>query len=155
MNEAEFSDYLETAIPAYAKSNVDSGRWHESEALDRSRKTYNDLLPVGKETENNYFYHVIEDVNQQKVGQIWVKIIDNIHTRSAFIYDIKIDELYQRKGYAKSALNTLESIVASFGASSLGLHVFSQNSAAIRLYNSVGFQTVSLNMQKNIEVASK
>ena len=70
------------------------------------------------------------------------------HTKSAFIYDIEILEQYRRKDHAKSALNSIEKIVADLGATSLGLHVFKQNIAAIGLYQSIGYQTVSLYMQK-------
>lgn len=152
MNEDAFSDYLETAIPAYARDNVDAGRWDESGALERSRKDHEALLPNGVETCDNYLFNIIENESSNNVGYIWVKVEDNIRTKSAFIYDIEIYEAFRRKGYAKSALGRIEKVVADLGASSLGLHVFKQNSAAIALYNSMGYQTVSHNMQKPIQL---
>jgi ribosomal protein S18 acetylase RimI-like enzyme len=150
MNEESFSNYLQIAIPSYAKDNIDSGRWEESEALARSRKAHESLLPEGVATINNYLFNVIENESKENLGHIWVKVEDNIHTKSAFIYDIEIFEQYRRKGYAKFALGCIEQVVADLGATSLGLHVFNHNSAAIGLYNSIGYQTVSHNMQKPI-----
>ena len=150
MNEEAFSDYLKMAIPAYAQDNVEAGRWDESEALERSEKAHESLLPDGVETGDNYLFRIIENESSNNIGHIWVKVEDNIHTKSAFIYDIEICETSRRKGYAKSALGSIEKIVADLGATSLGLHVFAKNSAAIALYNSIGYQTVGHNMQKPI-----
>ena len=151
MNEDDYAKYLELAIPAYAKDNVDSGRWDESEAIERSQKAQDTLLPDGVATKDNYLFTIVESLTGINVGHIWVKLEENIRLKSAFIYDIEIYETERRKGYAKSALAVIEKIVTDLGASSLGLHVFKQNSAAIALYNSIGYQTVSHNMQKPIK----
>ncbi|MRI32489.1 GNAT family N-acetyltransferase [Endozoicomonas sp. OPT23] len=150
MDQQSFSDYLEMAIPSYARDNIDSGRWDTSEATERSIKAHESLLPEGLETKDNYLFDIIEQEDQQNVGHIWVKIEDNIRTRSAFIYDIEIYESHRRKGHAKAALTSIEAKVADMGATSLGLHVFNHNSAALKLYNSIGYQTVSHNMQKPV-----
>ncbi len=152
MNQEAFSHYLEIAIPSYAKENIESGRWDESEALERSKQAHESLLPEREETKNNYLFNIIELQSQGSVGHIWVKVEDNIRTKSAFIYDIEIYENHRRKGYAKSALGCIEKVISDLGASSLRLHVFKHNSAAINLYNSIGYQTVSYNMQKPIRV---
>jgi ribosomal protein S18 acetylase RimI-like enzyme len=148
MNELDYAKYLELAIPSYAKDNVDSGRWDESEALERSQKAQDTLLPDGIATKDNYLFTIVESRTGINVGHIWVKVEENIRLKSAFIYDIEIYEPHQRKGFAKSALAAIESIATNLGATSMGLHVFNHNSAAIALYDSIGYQTVSHNMQK-------
>ena len=150
MNEESFSDYRKQAIPAYAKDNVESGRWEKSEALERSEQDFDRLLPEGLGSKSNYLFNVIENESGKNVGHIWVKVEDNIRTKSAFIYDIEIYEHYRRKGYAKSGLRCIEKVVADLGATTLGLHVFNYNSAAMALYNSIGYQVVSHNMSKVI-----
>tara|TARA_B110000238_G_C16113773_1_gene433898 strand:- start:411 stop:890 length:480 start_codon:yes stop_codon:yes gene_type:complete len=150
MNEKSFSDYRKLSIPAYAKDNVDSGRWQESESLERSTLDFDRLLPEGVVSKNHYLFNIIENESSKNVGYIWVKLEDNIRTKSAFIYDIEINKSFRRKGYAKSGLRCIEKVVAELGATSLGLHVFNHNSAALALYNSMGYQTLSHNMQKTI-----
>ncbi len=61
MNEEAFSDYLQIAIQAYARDNVDSGRWDESDALERSIKEHEALLPEGVETKDNYLFNVVDN----------------------------------------------------------------------------------------------
>ena len=152
MSEASFLDYLQHAIPAYAKDNVDAGRWQNSDSLERSKQDFKQLLPDGVNSKNNYLYNIIENNSSDKVGYIWVKIEDNIRNKSAFIYDIEIHQQYRRKGYAKSSLFCIEKIVAELGAINLGLHVFNNNPAALALYKSINYQVVSLNMHKAIKM---
>ncbi len=151
MDDEAFCHYLEIAIPAYADDNISSGRWEASDALERSKQSYTDLLPQRHETKNNSLFNIIVSGRQETVGHIWIKIEDHTHTKSAFIYDIEIYKVHRRNGYAKAALSCIESVVAEMGASSLGLHVFNNNPGAINLYESIGFQAVSQNMQKKIE----
>lgn len=150
MNEEAFSKYLQRAIPAYAQDNVDSGRWDESDALERSKNAHDDFLPDGVETEDHYLFNIQETDGDNEIGYIWVRVEENVRTTSAFIYDLEIYEAHRRRGYAKAALAEIETVVADLGATSLGLHVFHHNKAALALYNSVGFQTMSHNMQKAI-----
>ena len=152
MTEEAFSDYLLIAIPAYARDNIDSGRWDPSDALVRSRKAHDLLLPEGVATEDNYLFNILSGESKNTVGYVWVKIENNISSKSAFIYDIEIYEPHRRKGYAKSALSGIETFVAGLGATTLGLHVFKHNSAAVALYRSIGFEMVSHNMQKPIRI---
>ncbi|WP_237324242.1 GNAT family N-acetyltransferase [Vibrio penaeicida] len=152
MDSASFSEYLKIVIPSYASDNVKSGRWEQSEALERSKEDYALLLPEGLNSENNFLFNVVENTNGTDVGYIWVKVETHIHTKSAFIYDVGIYKEYRRKGYAKSALHCIEKVAAELGATSLGLHVFNHNSAAQALYSSIGYQVVSHNMKKVIVV---
>ena len=150
MNEDSFSEYLNQVIPAYANENIQSGRWDELGALNRSKKEYGRLLPEGLKSNNNYLFDIIEGKSSNNVGYIWVKVEDQTIAKSAFIYDVGIYSNYRRKGYAKSALHCIEKVVADLGVTSLGLHVFSHNTAAQALYNSIGYQVVSHNMRKVI-----
>jgi len=148
MDESAFSAYKKQAIPAYAKDNVSAGRWAESDALARSEKEFERLLPDGVNTKNNYLFDIIENKQEQNVGFVWVKIERHLNTTSAFIYDIEIAEAHRQQGYAKAALSGIEKVVTDLGATSLGLHVFNNNAAAMALYNSIGYQMVSHNMNK-------
>ncbi|WP_461535331.1 GNAT family N-acetyltransferase [Spongorhabdus nitratireducens] len=150
MDSAAFENYLQIAIPAYAQTNIESGRWEASTALEQSRQAHSALLPQGAETENHYLFNIRTENSDENVGHIWVHIDDQHSLRTAFIYDIEIYESFRRKGYARSALKNIEEFVAGLGARSLGLHVFNHNQSARALYESMGFVTVSHNMKKTI-----
>lgn len=148
IGEQTFASYLENSVTAYAEDNVNSDRWDESEAFERSKAAHDLLLPEGLATKASHLFNIASVEHDESVGHVWVKIEENIESKSAFIVDLEIYESYRRNGFAKVALELIERFVAELGASRLGLHVFHSNSEAIELYNSVGFHTVSHNMQK-------
>ena len=151
MDSAAFADYLEIATPSYAQTNVDSGRWEEASALERSRQAHNTLLPQGADTENHHLFNIRPDGSDENVGHLWVHIDDQPASQTAFIYDIEIYQSFRRKGYARSALRNIEEFVTGLGATSLGLHVFNYNHSARALYESMGFEIVSHNMKKRLQ----
>ena len=148
MSEASYERYLAVAIPAYANDNVESGRWDKTDALERSRAAHEKLLPDGIDTDKNYLFDIRHNQEDQVVGYIWVCVDDTYHAKTAFIFDLEIFEEYRRKGFARSALLNVEDFLKEMDVVSLGLHVFHYNDAARTLYSELGYDTVSMNMQK-------
>jgi ribosomal protein S18 acetylase RimI-like enzyme len=150
MTDIKFSEYLENAISSYACENVDSGRWLEQGAIERSREDHEQLLPEGVNTKNNYLFEILSEADECSVGIVWLALEDKYGVKTAFIYDIEVKPAFRRKGYARSALLELESLASKQGIGSIGLHVFRQNSAAQNLYKAMGYSVVSSNMVKSI-----
>ncbi len=150
MTDIAFSEYLEKAIPDYARDNIESGRWAEQGAIERSREDHKRLLPEGIKTPNNHLFEIISVDQECAVGVLWLAVEDKYGIKTAFIYDIEVKEEYRRKGYARSALLELENFASNLSIDSIGLHVFRQNSSAQALYNSLGYNVVSSNMVKSI-----
>lgn len=151
MNDSEFSDYLREAIPAYARTNIEAGRWSSLEANGISEAVHKQLLPNGKETEDNYLLKILAADRESVIGDLWVMLENNSGTISAYICDIVVYEPYRNKGYGKAALNELENFVSKLGASKIGLNVFNHNSVAVSLYNSLGYQVSNQFMLKSID----
>jgi len=76
---------------------------------------------------------------------------DHTGKRSAFIYDVRIGEEFQRRGYATQAFQALETLAREMGLAAISLHVFGHNTAARRLYEKLGFITQSVFMAKAID----
>lgn len=149
MTQSEFDAFFEQLIVGYAADNVRAGYWHESEALEKSRKQTEGLMPQGLHTENAYLYTVYD--GDQAVGVIWLKADPNHPTKSGFIFDIEIREEFRGKGYGKQAMQLIEEKARELGMKSIGLHVFASNKVARNLYESLGYQPASLNMTKPLE----
>jgi hypothetical protein len=58
MTQAEFASYSEDAIARYAEENVKAGIWTSADALTNARKAFQDLLPVGLQTQDNLLYSI-------------------------------------------------------------------------------------------------
>ncbi|MGB7873915.1 MAG: GNAT family N-acetyltransferase [Anaerolineales bacterium] len=148
MTVSEFEVYLEKTVPEYAADKVGAGHWSEEEALERSRKSYDELLPQGIKTENNYLFRIQLEENGEKIGIIWMK--HEVPRPHGFIYDIALDEAQRGKGYGKQTMLALEEFAKELGIETLALNVFMYNTPAMKLYKRLGYEVTSQNMAKQL-----
>ena len=147
MNQNSFNLYMSSAIETFASEKIKNGTWDKENAISNSKKQYDELLPYGLETPNNYFYDILN--KDHIIGYIWIaKSQDNNAT--AFIYDFEIYEKFQNMGYGSDSINLISIKAKELGFSSLALHVFGKNSRAIHVYTKTGFEITDINMQKKL-----
>jgi len=149
INEGDFRVYLETQIHEYANEKVKAGTWNEHEAHVLSKESFMELLPAGKDTPGHAIMTITDATTRDKVGVLWVQW-ENMEHRSSYIWDIIIYEKFRKKGYGTLALKSLEKMVKERGLSSITLHVFGHNKAAISLYRSLGYLCADIIMKKEI-----
>jgi ribosomal protein S18 acetylase RimI-like enzyme len=148
MTQPDFDEYLQHLIPDYAADNVRAGYWDESEALEKSRKQIEGLLPQGLQTKDHYIYSLFD--GDQKTGMIWLKAELDRRVKSGFIFDVIVDEQFRGKGYGKQVMALIEEKARELELESIGLHVFAYNTVAKHLYESMGYEISSFNMIKKI-----
>lgn len=149
MTLIEFEAYLEKTVPEYAADKVRAGDWPEEEALERSRNSYQMLLPEAVRTENNYLFRIQIEETGEKIGVLWMK--HEVPRPHGFIFDIMLDEKMRGKGYGRQAMLALEEFAKKLDLETIGLHVFAHNPAAMRLYKNLGYEVTSQNMVKRLE----
>lgn len=148
MTQPEYEVYLKHLIPDYAADNVRAGYWDESEALEKSRKQVDSLLPQGLQTKDHYIYTLVD--GGQAVGMIWLRAHMDRAVKSGFIYDVIVDEKFRGKGYGRQLMTLVEEKARELDLKSIGLHVFAYNKVAKNLYESLGYELTSLNMIKKL-----
>ena len=148
MTQPEFDLYLTHLIPDYAADNVRAGYWDESEALEKSHRQIESLLPQGLQTKDHYVYTLVE--GDRAVGMIWLKAQLDRAVKSGFIFDVLVDEKFRGRGYGKQLMSLIEEKARELGLKSIGLHVFAYNKVAKNLYESIGYEVSSLNMLKKL-----
>jgi ribosomal protein S18 acetylase RimI-like enzyme len=150
MRAEEFPAYRENAIAGYAEDCVASHRWPSEGSIERSRADFDNSLPQGIATPDNYLYEIWASESEPTVGVLWFAIEEKNGLRKAFVYDIEIKPEHRRQGHARQAFVLLEPIVSALALDSIGLHVFSQNRAAQALYEKLGYVVTGINMQKRL-----
>jgi ribosomal protein S18 acetylase RimI-like enzyme len=148
MTESELAAFLEKTIPEYAADKVRAGDWSEEEALERSRKSYQNLLPQGVKTEHHYLFSIQIEETGEKLGILWMK--HEAPRPHGFIFDIMLDEARRGQGYGKQAMLAIEAVAKDLGIETIGLHVFAHNPAAMQLYKGLGYELTSQNMVKHL-----
>lgn len=148
MDEKDFQKYLESSIKDYAEEKVKSGNWAEAEAFERSRQEFKTYLPQGLNSPNNYLFKIVDDSIPVPVGILWIALLRG---SEFFVFDIRIDAHYQRRGYGKQAMLLAEKEVLSHGGDRLSLHVFGHNTSARALYEKLGYIITNINMTKPLK----
>ncbi len=146
--EADFQAWLIQAIPSYALAHVEDGRWSLAESIDKSRQAHAELLPEGLATPGHTFMRVLEARSRREVGFLWWADVDVAGAVGAYVYGVEIDEAERRRGFARAAFVELDRVARARGLHSVSLHVFGQNHGARRLYESLGFEPISITMRK-------
>jgi ribosomal protein S18 acetylase RimI-like enzyme len=147
IQQEDFKPYLERGIREYADDHVRNGNWSAEEALERSRKEFEQLLPDGVNSRDQFLYSIVDETEGDKIGLLWVQVKD----QKAFIYDFIIDESFRGKGYGKQALLALDEKLKSMDVESVGLHVFGDNITAQELYRKMGYQITGIHMKKTLK----
>jgi ribosomal protein S18 acetylase RimI-like enzyme len=148
MTDDEYVRWVATSIAGYADSFVQNGTMSAEEAQQRSEKDFAELLPDGRDTPEQHIWTVIDADTGAAVGSLWINVRDRGIGRTAFVYDIEIDETQQGKGYGRATMLAGEVAAKELGATTIGLNVFGFNTVAINLYTSLGYTVTSQNMAK-------
>ena len=150
MDEATYLAWRETTVRDYAEEKVESGNWPASDSLERSERTFAELLPDGRSTAGHELRSIIND-DGERVGYAWFVPEDKPFGRVAFIYDIAVDPAHRRKGYAKAALAEIETYAREHGCIGVELHVFGGNAGARQLYLRAGYVEINVTMLKRVD----
>ncbi len=148
LDTSRYEAWMRESIRGYAESNVESGRWDASGAMEKSERSYAELLPDGLATPNHFIFELY--VGDSYVGYLWVFVDPSAAVPSAFIYDIEIVVEQRAKGLGKQAMQALEPWCVERSLRRIALNVFAFNKPAIELYNGLGYQTTNFSMQKDL-----
>ncbi|MDT2011822.1 GNAT family N-acetyltransferase [Carnobacterium divergens] len=148
MTQSDFDDFLSLSILDYAKDKVAAGTWSGDEAIALATTTFNELLPKGIHTENEFLFSIIEPSLSSKVGYLWFHAHHDKTGKSAFIYDFVIFEPFRGSGYGTKAIEILIKEIKTMHFDKISLHVFGHNEVALSLYKKMGFVTTDINMTR-------
>jgi len=154
MTESEFTAYLATAVRGYADAHARAGDVAPEEALERAQKDYDELLPEGLRSKDQYLFSLVHET-LGAIGIAWFQCRERCGTRSAYLYDIEIREGLRGQGFGRRALELVEARIRELGARSVGLNVFGYNHAARALYEKMGYQITGMGMKKELSPGEK
>jgi ribosomal protein S18 acetylase RimI-like enzyme len=150
MTRAEFDAFRARVIIEYAADNVRAGNWTAEESQARSTEQTDALLSQGLGTPGVLLLSG-ETEDRVLVGQVWVALDRPSGFRcGAWLYNIWVAPEERGKGYGRALLHLAEQETRRQGVGSLGLNVFGSNTTARRLYESAGYEVVSLQMRKTL-----
>lgn len=149
MTAAEFDAFRARLIPGYAAEHVRAGDWSPDEAEGLAAEQMDFLLPAGPETPGMLLMSAETD-DGDLVGLVWIALQHLGSPGSSWIYYIEIAPGHRGRGYGRALLRAAEQHSARHGAHAIGLNVFGANAVARSLYESSGYEIMSMNMRKEL-----
>lgn len=139
MSEPEFRRYMETAVADYAQHHIKAGDCDPEDALALAQADYDPLLPEGLHSPGQHLFSIHADSLEGPISLLWFEMRERRGKKSAFIYDIRVDDGQRGKGYGRETLAKAEALAASMGALRISLNVMGWNHTARGLYEKAGF----------------
>ncbi|MEO6651350.1 MAG: GNAT family N-acetyltransferase [Ilumatobacteraceae bacterium] len=135
LSETDADAFLTETIASFVEELVDSGAGRDvAQAATDEFLAW--LLPDGVQTAGHRFAAVHDD--GRRVGRLWFGPRESPSDSDLFDIDIDIED--RDRGFGRSAIELVMSELRRSGADRLGLNVFESNTAAVALYESLGFE---------------
>jgi ribosomal protein S18 acetylase RimI-like enzyme len=148
LRDDELQAYRTSAERGYAESIERDGGMPRQQAQEKARRDFEALWPDGRPGPKQWLY-AVEDADVD-VGYLWLAERDNQGRRVIWIYDIEIDEQFRGRGLGRAAMHLAELEARARGHERVELNVFGRNEVARNLYQSLGYEELSVWMGKDI-----
>jgi ribosomal protein S18 acetylase RimI-like enzyme len=145
MSEAEYAEFRERSVQAYADELTRSHDMSAHDALRRSEETFAPTLAEVVAHQPTWLSRVRLD--GEPVGWLWLGP-PPVGGTGVFVYDIEVDESRRGEGLGRAIMLAAEDLVRDAGYDRLRLNVFGWNERAQSLYRSLGYEVMSIQMRK-------
>ncbi|MCI0386335.1 GNAT family N-acetyltransferase [Streptomyces sp. CNQ085] len=140
----EYPAWLESRREGYARlwaeRGMDPGR-----ARLKSEADHAELLPDGPETAGTALRVLVHA--GVDVGTLWLATA-RAPGPGAWVFDIEVAPAHRGRGHGRTLMLTAERECLAAGVRTLGLNVFTDNTAALRLYESLGHRPTAHHLHK-------
>ncbi|MER0444608.1 GNAT family N-acetyltransferase [Streptomyces sp. Edi4] len=158
MTADEYARWRAKAVEGYARDWIERGT-DEARARAMSEREHGELLPGGAATEGTHLM-VLEE-RGRAVGSLWVaRAPASAPTEEreepgergggGYIYDVLVADEHRGRGHGRSLMLLAERVALADGMTTIGLHVYADNTPAARLYDSLGYRATRHHLVKRL-----
>lgn len=144
-SDDEVARWLPVAMDAYEHARLDAGDTAEGAHAAR-RTSEQQFFPDGKLVEGHFLFTVVAD--DEEAGWLWLG--PSPDGGSWWIWDVAVHAPHRGRGIGRATMLLAEEFARSQGATTMRLNVFADNTPAIALYDSLGYETASMHKQKRL-----
>ncbi|SDJ89848.1 GNAT family N-acetyltransferase [Streptomyces indicus] len=141
MAEEEYPAWLEDTKAKYVRTWIERGLSEEA-AHAKSEADHAQLLPDGLGTPDMWITCLLD--GEDVAGTIWVAGQED----GRYVYWVQVEEAYRGRGHGRTLLQLAERDARAAGAARIALNVFTENTPALRLYESLGYVPTSHTVYK-------
>jgi ribosomal protein S18 acetylase RimI-like enzyme len=149
MTDDELAKFVEQQEKGYARQMTEFGGMPEADALAKARADMERLWPAGRPGDGQHLF--MAEVEGEVVGHLWLALQSpSSQSGQGWVYDVEVEPSHRGRGYGRELMLAAFDRARQLGCTSLGLNVFGGNDIAIKLYQSLGFRTGSMQMTKTL-----
>jgi ribosomal protein S18 acetylase RimI-like enzyme len=148
MSQAAFEAFVARSTTNYAEEVSKANDIPLEEATAQAEASFRRLLPDGRPDQADQHLYVVVDEEGQEVGTIWWGVRRDRPAPYAYVWDLYLDPAFRGKGHGERVMRRVEEQARALGLERLALNVFGHNAPARKLYERLGFRTISLGMDK-------
>jgi GNAT superfamily N-acetyltransferase len=148
MTDVEFDAWLPSVPVGYAEELTTNGGMDPLAARAKADAETAQLFPDGQPSLEQLVF-VIE-AEGEHVGQLWLAEREAQFRRVLWVYDLRVDERFRGRGFARAAMEFAEQEARRRELSYVALNVFGGNEPARCLYRSLGYGEDAVSMSKPI-----
>ena len=150
MTGEDFLRFREYSITDFAEDLIVARMLSVKEALEQAEESFEELLPDGMDTENQFLMTISDGQSGTEVGWIWFSFDETENVKRVWLTDFLIFENERRKGYATDALAEMERVAKENGCVESFLSVWDHNPAGRGLYEKCGYRISSNSISRAI-----
>ena len=141
----ETARWLPVAMAAYERARLQAGDDPERAAAAR-RLSHEQFFPDGRLVAGHHLFTIVAD--GEDAGWLWIGPMQD--ATEWYVWDVAVHEEFRGQGIGRTTMQLAEEFARAHGAQALQLNVFAYNTAAIRLYEDLGFTATSMHMLKRL-----
>lgn len=140
LTEAEFPAWAARGRPRLLRMLAARGV-PDGELERRADESNRALLPAGAATRGAVLRVLVHGGSE--VGSVWIETASSPRKDAdSYVYEVEVAERHRGRGHGRSLMLVAERESLAAGARVLGLHVYCDNTTALRLYSSLGYRAV-------------
>jgi ribosomal protein S18 acetylase RimI-like enzyme len=147
VTDEELRAWLQDQRESYIEDRIRTGETPD-EARRIAAEQYAMLFPAGRPAPGHALSRVMDA--DEAVGWLWIGPRTPERPDAFWVWDVVIDEPHRGYGRGRAAMLLAEEQARVAGASEIGLNVFGHNALARGLYESLGYETTSMQMRKEL-----
>ncbi|GAB2586000.1 GNAT family N-acetyltransferase [Streptomyces capparidis] len=145
--DAEYDAWLAVQQEGYIRELVAAGMTEE-QARAKSDADHRASLPQGPHTPGAVLR--VLRAHGEPVGTLWVGLRGPDRPQQAWVFSVEVEPPHRGRGHGRALMRLAEAECRAAGVFELGLNVFTANTAARRLYTSLGYQVTMHHLGKNL-----
>src|SRR3954447_21095502 len=148
MPSAQFDVWSRRSIEGFVAQQGAAGLLPEPEARASAERQLEELLPDGPTTRTHHLWQVV--VGDEVVGALWLRVRPLRCEVEAYVFDVEIESRLRGRGLGRAPMLAAETAGRDLEADVIRLNVFAHNTAAVRLYESLGYTATDVTLTKRL-----